>query len=178
LARTLIDDTQIQTQGGLTPGTYGDATHVGAFTVNAEGIVTAASSVAVTGTTQKRRWSYVLGGWTPAATGRDFNTLMVLPPGPDGAMIYWKPTAATLYIGGTNGAAGVEVDYTAAIGSTWVQLCTISTSGATGSYNGQTTSFASGPNSNTTFQTGYFLSCNVTAAAGTDWLLVVDFQES
>jgi hypothetical protein len=34
---------------GVTAGTYGDATHVGAVTINAEGIVTAASNVAITG---------------------------------------------------------------------------------------------------------------------------------
>src|SRR6185503_15951754 len=33
---------------GVTAGTYGDATHVGAVTVNAEGIVTAAANVAIT----------------------------------------------------------------------------------------------------------------------------------
>ena len=34
---------------GVTPGTYGDATHVGQFTVDAHGIITAASSVGITG---------------------------------------------------------------------------------------------------------------------------------
>lgn len=34
---------------GVTPGTYGDATHVGQVTVNAAGQVTAASDVAITG---------------------------------------------------------------------------------------------------------------------------------
>lgn len=34
---------------GVTAGTYGDSTHVGQFTVNTEGIVTAASNVAVSG---------------------------------------------------------------------------------------------------------------------------------
>lgn len=34
---------------GVTAATYGDGTHVGQFTVNAEGIITAASNVAVSG---------------------------------------------------------------------------------------------------------------------------------
>ena len=34
---------------GVTPGTYGDATHVGQFTVDVHGVVTAASNVAVSG---------------------------------------------------------------------------------------------------------------------------------
>lgn len=34
---------------GVTPGTYGDATHVGQFTVDSHGLITAASNVAITG---------------------------------------------------------------------------------------------------------------------------------
>lgn len=33
---------------GVVPGTYGDATHVGVFTVNLQGLLTAASSTAIT----------------------------------------------------------------------------------------------------------------------------------
>lgn len=33
----------------VTPGTYGDGTHVGQFTVNQKGVITAASSVGITG---------------------------------------------------------------------------------------------------------------------------------
>jgi len=44
-----IDGTRQVTPTAVTPGSYGDATHVGQFTVDAAGRLTAAASVAITG---------------------------------------------------------------------------------------------------------------------------------
>lgn len=47
----------------VTPGTYGDATHVGQFTVDAKGRVTFAQDVAITGSGS--------GSWIPLVTGSE-----------------------------------------------------------------------------------------------------------
>src|SRR5262245_30405347 len=43
---------------GVTPGTYGDATHVGQFTVDTKGRLTAAANVAITTTEVPVHWAF------------------------------------------------------------------------------------------------------------------------
>jgi len=60
----------------VTPGTYGDATHVGQFTVDADGRITAASSVTVTGGGGSGGIGEILITDTPAGTPLVFADLI------------------------------------------------------------------------------------------------------
>lgn len=50
---------------GVVAGTYGDATHVGQFTVNGKGIVTSAANVVITGAAVNTNWFPLVSGTEP-----------------------------------------------------------------------------------------------------------------
>jgi hypothetical protein len=99
--RNLIGSiTALQQPSGVTPGTYGDATHVGQVTVNTKGQVTAAAPVAISypapvDTVITRTDTGTVNNWAPGLAG---NTTIV-----------WTGTATLTITGIAGGVAGQTV---------------------------------------------------------------------
>jgi hypothetical protein len=81
---------------GVTASTYGDSTHVGQFTVSADGIVTGASNVAITGTGGGSNKNVPLLFGAPDASGNAFaglvataNVRLLVPAFTNGVDGFW-----------------------------------------------------------------------------------------
>lgn len=100
-------------------GSFGDATHVGAFTVNAKGLITAASSVAITG-----------GSGTVTNTGTLTSGKTIQGNGGVDVTVSSLTATVTKYTSGTPSAATDGTDYLSpSTGWTWIAQSTPSATG-------------------------------------------------